>query len=180
MRACFALILVIRANSFPSNVGAGLTSRGQSPRPYFHQGQPRSKAARWATSIPLLSARIRVTSRTNPENHVQGGPKAKYRMVRALTIVGRDAMCGLTLSGTRVSSAHCILYSQQGRLWCVDLLSANGTFLNNQRSDIVEIQASDRLRVGEFHVHYMGNSRENPKGGPSARSTLGRFTLQFH
>src|SRR5262249_26779558 len=82
-----------------------------------------SLLARRGSNRPALS--LRVTCK--------GGPKAKYRVHRALTVVGRDTTCGLNLAGTKVSSPHCLLYVEQGRTWCVDLLSNNGTLLNGQR-----------------------------------------------
>jgi len=95
------------------------------------------------------------------------GPKVRYRLRRQLTLVGRYATSGLNLSGATVSSPHCVLYRDHGRIWCIDLLSGNGTYHNGQRFDVTELNQTDRLRVGEFRLVYRGHSQKAaPCDGP--------------
>lgn len=107
---------------------------------------------------PLLSRNNDLRSAVAFRIHCKRGPKAKYKLHRALTVVGRDTTCGLNLSGTKVSSPHCVLYCDQGRTWFVDLLSNNGTLLNGQRCEAAEIRPGDRLTVGEFRLTHTGQA----------------------
>ena len=68
--------------------------------------------------------------------------------------MGRRPQCALQLRGSRVSAYHCALYWDQRRLWCIDLLSSNGTQLNGAKIDFAEIQLNDRIDVGEFGLVY--------------------------
>ena len=91
--------------------------------------------------------------------------KDKRRFRSALSLLGRRPQCALRLRGLKVSSFHCVLYWHQQRLWCVDLLSSNGTFLNGERFDCGEIGLNDRLEVGEFGIVYY---RSSPRSGVAA------------
>jgi hypothetical protein len=46
------------------------------------------------------------------------------------------------------------LYWEQRRLWCLDLLSSNGTRHNGAPLDCEELLLHDRLEVGEFDLEY--------------------------
>jgi pSer/pThr/pTyr-binding forkhead associated (FHA) protein len=111
-------------------------------------GLPQSLLARNLVPRPTLAFRITC----------KGGPKAKYKIHRPLTVVGRDTTCGLNLSGTKVSSPHCVLFCDQGRIWCVDLLSNNGTLLNGQSCEVAEVHTGDRLTIGEFRLLHCGQA----------------------
>ena len=86
--------------------------------------------------------------------HCQRLLKDKRRFRARLNLVGRRPQCALQLRGSRVSAFHCALYWDQRRLWCVDLLSSNGTQLNGEKIDFAEMQLNDRLDVGEFSLVY--------------------------
>lgn len=116
-----------------------------------NSGMPLSLLSR--NLLPRPSLAFRVTCK--------GGLKAKYKIHRALTVVGRDTTCGLNLSGTKVSSPHCVLYYDRGQIWCIDLLSNNGTLLNGQRCVVAQVQPGDRLTVGEFRLVHCGQIAAN-------------------
>jgi hypothetical protein len=80
--------------------------------------------------------------------------KDKRRFRSRLSLLGRRPQCSLQLKGSRVSSFHCALYWEQRRLWCIDLLSSNGTRHNGEPLGCAEIKLSDRLEVGEFELEY--------------------------
>ena len=107
----------------------------------------------------------------------KNGPKAKYRIQRLLTVVGRDVTCGLSLSGSRVSSPHCAFYYENERLWCIDLLSGNGTFHNGQRTDIAELELSDQVGVGEFRLVYKARAKREAasQAGASTSENAGEI-----
>jgi hypothetical protein len=86
--------------------------------------------------------------------HCQRLLKDKRRFRARLNIVGRRPQCALQLRGSLVSSFHCALFWENRRLWCIDLLSSNGTQLNGAKIDFCEVQLNDRLDIGEFGLVY--------------------------
>jgi hypothetical protein len=80
--------------------------------------------------------------------------KDKRRFRSRLSLLGRRPQCSLRLRGARVSSFHCALYWEQRRLWCIDLLSSNGTQLNGVPLRCDEVRLNDRLEIGEFELEY--------------------------
>lgn len=72
-------------------------------------------------------------------------------------LIGRGESCQLRPKSESVSRKHCILVTRDNRLLVQDLVSRNGTFVNEKRlpTDKAKVLASgDRLRVGklEFEV----------------------------
>jgi hypothetical protein len=98
--------------------------------------------------------------------HCQRILKDKRRFRARLNLVGRRPQCALQLRGNRVSSFHCALFWDQRRLWCVDLLSSNGTQLNGEKLDCSEVLLNDRLDVGEFSlIYYRWSPRRSMQPG---------------
>jgi hypothetical protein len=105
-------------------------------------GLPGLADARAALPIPVL--------------HIFGGGvlKDRRRLRHPLCLVGRRPQCFLQLRGEQVSSYHAALYWQDHRLWCLDLMSGNGTLLNGEAVVCSEVKLNDRLEVGEFGLLY--------------------------
>jgi predicted nucleic acid-binding Zn-ribbon protein len=98
--------------------------------------------------------------------HCQRLLKDKRRFRARLNLVGRRPQCALQLRSSQVSSFHCALFWDQRRLWCVDLLSSNGTQLNGAKIDFCEVRLSDRIDVGEFTlVYYRWSPRRSMQPG---------------
>jgi len=91
--------------------------------------------------------------------------KDKRRIRSRLSLVGRRPQCGLQLKGKKVSSFHCVLYWDGGKLWCVDLKSSNGTTISGRPIDCAEVEIGDRVEVGEFGLVFQRLSR----GGGQSR-----------
>jgi pSer/pThr/pTyr-binding forkhead associated (FHA) protein len=60
--------------------------------------------------------------------------------------VGRDAGCALVLSEPHVSRRHAAFLIKDGKLYLQDTGSANGTFVNDNRINIVVLKAGDIVR----------------------------------
>lgn len=121
-----------------------------------------SDLVRWGSASPPL-----------PVVRIFCGPllKDKRRFRARLNILGRRPQCALQLRGQRVSSFHAVLFWDQRRLWCIDLLSGNGTFLNGKPIECAELHLGDRLEIGEFSlVYYRWSPRRSMTPGwqPSA------------
>jgi hypothetical protein len=67
-------------------------------------------------------------------------------------IVGREAVCNVTVDDPMASRRHCAVGWERQRLWVKDLESSNGTWHNGRRlgsGKAVRLELGDRLRVGE-------------------------------
>jgi FHA domain len=92
--------------------------------------------------------------------------KDRRRFRSPLSLLGRRPQCSLQLRGIKVSSFHCALYWQDRRLWCVDLLSSNGTTISGQPVHCAELQLNHRLELGEFGlVYYRWSPRSSMSPG---------------
>lgn len=75
-------------------------------------------------------------------------------ITRRLTTIGRDAPSDVRLSSRSISSVHCVLYREEGRLWAIDLTSGNGTYLGGSQIESAEIRVGARLRLGAVTLRY--------------------------
>lgn len=117
---------------------------------------PASPVAWGSATVPLPVLNV----------HCQRLLKDKRRFRARLNLIGRRPQCALQLRGARVSSFHCALFWDQRRLWCIDLLSSNGTQLNGAKVDFCEVRLNDRLDVGEFSlVYYRWSPRRSMQPG---------------
>lgn len=65
--------------------------------------------------------------------------------------IGRDAACDIQINDDTVSNHHARLIYKNKQWWIEDLLSTNGTFLNDERIETPTILISgDELRVGNI------------------------------
>jgi len=52
-----------------------------------------------------------------------------------------------------VSRKHCVLSKEGGAVRILDAGSSNGTFVNDERIQSVQVKASDRLRIGTTRLY---------------------------
>jgi len=65
--------------------------------------------------------------------------------------IGRDPSCEIQLSDETVSNQHARLWYRNKQWWIEDLLSTNGTFLNDERVETPTILISnDEIRIGKI------------------------------
>lgn len=71
------------------------------------------------------------------------------------TTVGRRADNDLVLTDGSVSAMHAWVIEDQGRYRVMNILSTNGTFVNDQRITEIEVKHGDRIRFGAltFALH---------------------------
>lgn len=121
---------------------------------------PYTLVARLASAAPLQSPGWNPLTARCPQPipvvHVYCGAllKDRRRLRHPLTLIGRRPQCSLRLRGEVVSSFHSLLYWSQQRLWCLDLISSNGTRFGAEIFPIRELQLGERVEVGEFSLLY--------------------------
>ncbi|MBB5210581.1 FHA domain-containing protein [Microbulbifer hydrolyticus] len=76
--------------------------------------------------------------------------------VRETSVVGRSDECDLTFSMSHLSRRHARLEVREGLLFVVDLGSANGTYLNNQRVTECRVRRGDELRFDSLSFSVVG------------------------
>ena len=101
--------------------------------------------------VPTPSARLEVVAGIETKSFALA--KAKYQ-------VGRAAGSDIQLPEDSVSSRHAQLERAGGGWKLTDLQSTNGTFVNDQRIDSVELKPGDRVRFGEVRVRFAQDAPE--------------------
>jgi pSer/pThr/pTyr-binding forkhead associated (FHA) protein len=82
-------------------------------------------------------------------------------------LIGRDPQCQLRPSSPLVSNRHCALLVRGDRVFIRDLVSTNGTCVNDVRIDgEVELQSDDRILVGPL-LFAIAIERPAPVKAPS-------------
>ncbi len=90
------------------------------------------------------------------------GQKTKsYRLSRRLTVVGRGKLSTLRLADGYVSTTHCVLYREGGRLWVIDLLSANGTKYQGEPIDVLELLPHESVAIGNTVLTYAATGEDH-------------------
>jgi len=84
-------------------------------------------------------------------------------------VLGRAPGCDVVISDASVSSEHARLSREGGKWRVANLLSTNGTFINNNKVSNAGIADGDRLRLGrvEFILH---DQNANPRKAESGSS----------
>jgi hypothetical protein len=116
-----------------------------------------------ATSGPASSAQLQGASA-----EVKG---RSFPLNGQRCVLGRAAECDIVLSDASVSSEHARL-SLDGAGWrVVNLLSTNGTFVNDKRISNEALRHGDRLRLGRVEFIFQEPDRPaagTPAGQPAA------------
>ena len=115
---------------------------------------PRVGLTAWGSASPPLPV---------CEISIEGKVRDKRRFRARLNLIGRRRELALQMLGQQVSSCHCALFWDSGRLWCIDLLSSNGTLLNGQAIDCALLEIGSSLVIGEFSLKFKRLSRSTPR-----------------
>ena len=74
--------------------------------------------------------------------------------------IGRDAECAVTLTSDGVSRKHARVQLIFALYFVTDLASTNGTFVNDQRVSMAQLNDGDLLRIGDSVLKFVTNHLE--------------------
>ena len=95
------------------------------------------------------------------------------RPTRAVCLIGRRGGCDITITDTLVSRRHALFFHHGGHPAVLDLLTENGTYVNDTRVVFHVLEDGDRITFGEttFRVRTLmshalrnGNAKANGNG----------------
>lgn len=78
------------------------------------------------------------------------GQSIEKNVLRYTTLIGAAPTCNIQLLDPAISTVHCILTLEAGRLCARDLRSQSGTRLNGHTIQAAVLSDGDRLQVGSF------------------------------
>lgn len=95
------------------------------------------------------------------------GTRQDIEIKQGVTIVGRMPECEIRIPVSFVSRKHCRLVLKDEELAVQDLGSANGTYVNGQKTMETPLQAGDKLAIGpvRFTVQINGQPEKIPAPG---------------
>lgn len=118
------------------------------------------------TDAPMpLSARDRDAVDALPAGSalliVQRGPNtgARFLLDPEVTNAGRSPKSDIFLDDVTVSRRHCQFLAHQGGHIVRDSGSLNGTYVNRERVDQVELHAGDEVQIGKYRLTYQPSPR---------------------
>jgi pSer/pThr/pTyr-binding forkhead associated (FHA) protein len=86
------------------------------------------------------------------ERGCAGAERHEIAVTKEEFLLGRGEDCDLRLRSKAISRHHCMIRVRAGEATLVDLGSANGTFVNNQRvRSQIALQHGDEIGLGDFH-----------------------------
>ena len=86
---------------------------------------------------------------------------------QALTF-GRLPTCDVQVDDESVSRRHCTLHAREDGCDVTDLQSANGTFVNDKRVPVADLQPGDKLRIGSTVLEFVSAAAPAAAAGRSA------------
>ncbi len=89
--------------------------------------------------------------------------------------IGSDPARDIVLRGDGVSSFHAKIVHDAGRWKLVDQMSANGSFINNDKVVTAFLNPNDRIKLGtvEFAIVFPGGGKKSSGGGASGGKSGG-------
>lgn len=93
---------------------------------------------------------------------VRGGEDEGEHFVLSsvVTSIGRSADSDIVLDDITVSRHHSEVSRHEGRYIVRDKGSLNGTYVNQARIDVCELQQGDELQVGKFRLVFFENAAD--------------------
>src|SRR4029077_6437324 len=113
---------------------------------------------------------------------IKGADEGKqFELTEAVHGVGRDAHNAIRLHDTEISRRHAEFRLVNGNYRLIDIGSANGTYVNNQQVQDVELRPGDHIRVGQSILVYSSGRTDSALASELADriSMIGRQETEF-
>lgn len=78
-----------------------------------------------------------------------------FVLSEAVTTIGRHVDSSIVLDDITVSRRHSEIHHSDGRFLVKDAGSLNGTYVNQKRVDVEQLNQGDELQVGKFHLVFL-------------------------
>jgi signal transduction histidine kinase len=86
---------------------------------------------------------------------IKGADEGKqFELAETVLVIGRDATSGIRLHDTEVSRKHAEIRKTDAGYALIDVGSANGTFVNNQKIAATTLRAGDHIAIGQSVLVY--------------------------
>ncbi|OFW55933.1 MAG: hypothetical protein A2V52_03740 [Actinobacteria bacterium RBG_19FT_COMBO_54_7] len=91
---------------------------------------------------------------------IKKGPDAgmSFTISRDVISIGRHPESDIFLDDITVSRRHAELHLKEGDFSLKDTGSLNGTYLNHERIESVELASGDEIQIGKFHLLFFSES----------------------
>lgn len=74
---------------------------------------------------------------------------ASQRITKSPYVIGCSSLCDFVIDAdASISAKHCQIVESKGAFYLFDMLSRNGTFVNNNRINQIKLKSNDRLQIG--------------------------------
>lgn len=91
--------------------------------------------------MPVESALVMVREGLAPK---------RFILAKEVTVIGRKEDCDLRIPLSEISRRHCKLVKTGMGLRVEDMGSSNGTLVNGQRVNEIDLEPGDRLTIGSI------------------------------
>ena len=89
------------------------------------------------------------------------GTKKLTRLCREVSVLGRSTGCDYPVEDREVSRVHAIIFNFLNRPALVDLVSENGTWVNDKRAVFAMLQDGDLITLGSYQLRFRSNAPNN-------------------
>jgi pSer/pThr/pTyr-binding forkhead associated (FHA) protein len=87
-----------------------------------------------------------------------------YPVPKVPVTLGRDALCDISITDTRMSRQHSMLFYYSPNFYLKDLGSTNGTFVNDKRIKQATIKNEDIIKVGSTKMEFIVSTSGSAAG----------------
>ena len=120
----------------------------------------------WSAQCPTTSRLTRPQPPSSASRSalliVQRGPNtgARFLLDPEVTNAGRSPKADIFLDDVTVSRKHCQFIASNGGHIVRDSGSLNGTYVNRERVDSIELHAGDEVQIGKYRLTYQPSTKQ--------------------
>ncbi len=87
------------------------------------------------------------------------GEGEKFKLEKPFTVIGRDNSADIIIPDPEVSRKHCMIEIYKDRVVLKDLQSTNGTFINEERIESIEIEDQTEFTIGKTTLLFIESQK---------------------